>query len=159
MNDAPGQVTLRAPKEEDFEIIFAMTLDPIANEMSMVYARTREEFREQWDSRTTSPACVVRTILIAGEVVGRINSFEKEGVVNIGYLIARTHWGKGIMTSALRQFIELVEHRPLVARAAKGNIGSCRVLEKCGFLKVDEQDSPEDKRYRACTECVYQLGS
>jgi RimJ/RimL family protein N-acetyltransferase len=157
VNDATGQVALRDPREEDFEIIFAMTQDPIGNEMSKVYARSREEFREQWDVRTTSPSCVVRTITLNDEVVGRVNSFDREGVTNVGYLIARAHWGKGVMSSALRQFVQLVEHRPLLARAAKSNIGSCRVLEKCDFRKIEERDSPETPRYIACVECVYLL--
>ena len=49
------------------------------------------------------------------------------------YWIGRAHWGKGIASRALREFLELDTTRPLDAAAAADNIGSLRVLEKCGF--------------------------
>tara|TARA_R110000868_G_scaffold241497_1_gene496064 strand:+ start:39739 stop:40215 length:477 start_codon:yes stop_codon:yes gene_type:complete len=152
-----GHVELREPVDSDLDIIFPMTQDPVANQMSMVYPRSREAFEEQWNSRSGDPASVLRIILLDGEIVGRINSFTKEGETHVGYLIAQEHWGKGVMTAALTQFVGLVERRPLEARAAKSNLGSCRVLEKCGFEKIGEWDSPETERYIACVECVYRL--
>ena len=67
------------------------------------------------------------------------------------------HWGKGVMSEALRQFLELIEHRPLIARAAKSNVGSCRVLEKCGFVCVAEYDAEETEQGMACVEVRYEL--
>lgn len=156
-DDVLSAVALREPIDDDFEIIFPMTQDPAANAMSMVYPRSRAQFREQWDTRCDHPACVVRTILLGGEVVGRVNSFPKGEETHVGYLVARSHWGRGIMSEALRRFVALIEHRPLIACAAKSNIGSRRVLEKCGFVKIGEQDTPETERYMACVEVVYEL--
>ncbi|CAM5692964.1 N-acetyltransferase [Streptomyces badius] len=44
------------------------------------------------------------------------------------------HWGRGLATAALRAFLDETPTRPLHARAAADNLGSRRVLEKCGFV-------------------------
>jgi RimJ/RimL family protein N-acetyltransferase len=149
---------LREPIVSDFEPIFSIMQDPVANEMSMVNSRTREAFRTQWEQRfDDQAACVLRTIVLDGEVVGRVNSFPSGDEIHVGYRIARSHWGGGIMSEVLRRFLALVEHRPLYARAAKSNVGSWRVLEKNGFELIDEYESPETDRYRACVEVKYEL--
>ena len=152
-----GTVELREPIESDFEIIFAMRQDPVGNAMSKVYPLSRDKFEVRWNRTPVSPHEVARIILFDGVVVGKIASFVAEDAVCVGYMIAQDHWGKGIATQALRMFVDLLEHRPLIAHAAKSNIGSCRVLEKCGFVKVDERDSPETERYMACVEVIYEL--
>ena len=45
---------------------------------------------------------------------------------------------KGVATRALSAFLDDLQVRPLYARAAKDNIGSLRVLEKCGFARIGE---------------------
>jgi RimJ/RimL family protein N-acetyltransferase len=151
-------VQLREPIEGDFELVLPMFLDPASDAMAMVHPRTRADFEKQWNQRTTNPACLLRTILCDGEVVGRVNSFQVGDEVHVGYRVARSHWGRGVMGEALRQFLGLIEHRPLIARAAKSNVGSCRVLEKCGFVCVAEYDADEDDHGSACVEVRYELG-
>jgi RimJ/RimL family protein N-acetyltransferase len=55
----------------------------------------------------------------------------------IGYWLARPFWGKGIMTDAVRTFIEYafndLELLRLTAHTFEFNAGSARVLEKNGF--------------------------
>ena len=152
------KVELRQPVLDDRELIFQMSIDPIANAMSMVYPRSRIDFEERWERVQSDPSVISRTILFDSEVVGKINSFPVDGQIHVGYLIVRTHWGKGIGTRALRAFLDVVDTRPLRARIASSNIGSMRVLEKCGFVKVGERVSPEDERYMACIEFTYELG-
>lgn len=152
-----GTVELREPIDSDFETIFAMRQDPLGNAMSMVYPLPREQFEARWNSAPQSPHEVARVILHEGVVVGKVSSFAADDQVHVGYLIAREHWGKGIMSEALQQFVRLVEHRPLIAHVASSNTGSRRVLEKCGFVLIDERESPETERYMACVEAVYEL--
>ena len=54
----------------------------------------------------------------------------------MGYWLGSDYWGKGIATQALRQFLQIDTVRPLYAHVAKHNLGSRRVLEKCGFVVV-----------------------
>lgn len=150
-------VTLRDPIEADRELLFAMTQDPVANAMSMVHPLTRERFEQRWHSTSDDPSIRKKVILCDGVVVGKVSSFKVEDETHVGYLIARERWGKGIMSEALRLFLELIEHRPLKAHVASSNTASRRVLEKCGFILIDERESPETERYMACVEAVYEL--
>ena len=52
------------------------------------------------------------------------------------------HWGKGVATKAVSAFLRQVETRPLYAHVAKHNVASLRVLEKCGFRIVEEEEPP-----------------
>jgi RimJ/RimL family protein N-acetyltransferase len=54
----------------------------------------------------------------------------------VGYWLGREFWGQGIATQALALFLKEERTRPLVAHVAQHNIGSRRVLEKCGFVVV-----------------------
>jgi RimJ/RimL family protein N-acetyltransferase len=55
----------------------------------------------------------------------------------IGYWLARPFWGQGIMTDAVRAYVEYafgeLQLRRLMAHTFEFNIGSARVLEKNGF--------------------------
>jgi RimJ/RimL family protein N-acetyltransferase len=67
------------------------------------------------------------------ELVGHIISFTMEGDREITYWIDHHHWGKGIASEALRQFLAIERARPLYGRAAKDNTPSIRVMERNGF--------------------------
>jgi RimJ/RimL family protein N-acetyltransferase len=56
-----------------------------------------------------------------------------EGEREVGYWLGREYWGKGIATAALAAYLKVEQQRPLHAYVAAHNIGSRRVLEKCGF--------------------------
>jgi RimJ/RimL family protein N-acetyltransferase len=58
------------------------------------------------------------------------------GKPEVTYWIGKEYWGRGLATQALTHFLSLVTIRPLYAAAAKDNIGSLRVLQKCGFTIV-----------------------
>ena len=57
----------------------------------------------------------------------------------IGYWLGEPFWGRGIATRALAEFLQVVTERPLRAHVAMHNIGSMRVLEKCGFVRENEE--------------------
>jgi RimJ/RimL family protein N-acetyltransferase len=66
-------------------------------------------------------------------VAGYIGSFVREGLREVAYWYGREHWGKGIATAALREFLAELEERPLYARVVAVHPASRRVLEKAGF--------------------------
>ena len=55
------------------------------------------------------------------------------GEPEVSCWFGKENWGKGITTEAFAAFLDHIKRRPLNARAAKDNIASIRVLEKCGF--------------------------
>jgi RimJ/RimL family protein N-acetyltransferase len=128
-------VRLRDVTEADLPIIFEHQSDPVANEMAAFPARDKEAFTAHWITNVLNGETVVaKAVLFEDEVVGNVVSFERDGVREVGYWIGREYWGKGIATEALSQFLPFDDERPLVARVAKHNVASVRVLEKCGFV-------------------------
>lgn len=77
---------------------------------------------------------ITRTIVVGGEVVGSIGSWEADGERAVGFWVGRAHWGKGYATAALGAYLDVDPHRPMYAHVADHNVGSRRVLEKCGFV-------------------------
>jgi len=79
---------------------------------------------------------ILRTIEVDGQVAGHLVSWEMEGEREVGYWLGKEFWGKGFATQALKQYLEIVTHRPLAAHVAKHNPASRHVLEKCGFKVI-----------------------
>jgi RimJ/RimL family protein N-acetyltransferase len=101
-----------------------------------------------WAKILRDDAGVVRSVECEGLLAGNVVSWVHDGERDVGYWIGRDHWGKGIATSALMAFLGVVAERPLFAHVAMRNIGSIRVLEKCGFanlgrVTVEGEEEPE----------------
>jgi RimJ/RimL family protein N-acetyltransferase len=139
----PTTVRLRAVIASDLPVFFEQQLDPVANQMAAFPARDREAFMVHWAKIMADESNILKTILYGDQVAGNIVSWEHpdEGSEReVGYWLGREFWGKGLATRALALFLEQVTLRPLVAFVAKHNLTSIRVLEKCGFEKVDAKD-------------------
>jgi RimJ/RimL family protein N-acetyltransferase len=119
--------------ESDLPLFYAHQLDPEATHMAAFTARDHDAFMAHWRKILADDAAIVNTILVEGEVAGNVVSWEEDGVREVGYWIDKAFWGKGIATRALTLYLELVPVRPLHAHVATHNLGSIRVLEKCGF--------------------------
>ncbi len=133
-------VQLRAVMESDLPVFFEQQNDSQANQMANFPAREHEVFMAHWhDKVLNNPTGVVKTILYNDQVAGNLVCWSSENERYIGYWLGREFWGKGIATQALAQFLEHVKERPLYAHVAKHNIGSRRVLEKCGFIVHREE--------------------
>lgn len=131
-------ISLRAVEEGDLEIFFAQQADEAARQRAQFPGRARDEFMAHWRKIRGDPKCVLRTIVLDGVVTGNVVSWESYGARNIGYWLGREHWGLGIASAAVEQFLREAPDRPLFAHVAKANAASIRVLEKCGFVKVDD---------------------
>ncbi len=91
-----------------------------------------------WSRILADESVQLKAILFNGEVAGNIVCFEQLGEREVGYWLGKEYWGKGIATKALEGFLKEIKIRPLYAHVAKHNIGSRRVLEKCGFTIAGE---------------------
>ena len=131
MND---EVRLRNVEPDDLPIFYEQQLEPDATRMAAFPARDRAAFDAHWETNILgNPGAFTQTILVDGEVAGNVGSWAQEGTRLVGYWIGKEYWGKGVATRALAAFLHLVTDRPLYAHVVKHNIGSIRVLEKCGF--------------------------
>lgn len=138
----PGSVTLRGVTDSDLPIFFEQQNDPEANRLAAFPAREREAFMAHWARILANDSNVIRTILSEGQVAGNVVSFVQQDEREVGYWLGRDFWGKGIATRALAQFLEIVTVRPVYGYAAKHNLASIRVLQKCGFRIHGQQWMP-----------------
>jgi RimJ/RimL family protein N-acetyltransferase len=92
-----------------------------------------------------------------GVVVGEIGGgFVEPGVVEIGYAIVPSCWGRGYATEAVRAVVALAREAPHIGRIVAHNPvdrpASGRVLQKAGFQYVgEEQDEHEGQLLRVQT--------
>jgi RimJ/RimL family protein N-acetyltransferase len=136
----PMTSVLRDVLESDLPVFFEHQRDPEATAMADFPARDREAFDAHWERLLGDPTLTKKTIVFEGEVAGNIGSWEQDGRQLVGYWLGREFWGKGLATQALTEFVEEPAVRPLYAYVAATNIGSVRVLEKCGFVRSDEDE-------------------
>lgn len=132
-----GRITLREVTGADLPIFFAHQRDPEACRMANFPSRDRDAFMAHWAKILRDGSGVVRTVELEGAVAGNVVSWVHDEERDVGYWIGREHWGRGVATAALATFLSLIEERPLSAHVAEHNVGSIRVLEKCGFVAVD----------------------
>ena len=131
-------VQLRNALQTDLPIFYKQQLDPEAIRMAAFPMRNQDAFMEYWGKILLDDSVWIKTILFQGDIAGNIVCFEQLGEREVGYWLGKEFWGRGIATAALTQFLELMETRPLYAHVAKHNVASKRVLEKCGFSIVAE---------------------
>ena len=106
--------------------------------MAVVPARDRPAFDANWVKIRANPTGVARTIVADGVVVGMVLSWLDGDDRMVGYWIGREFWGRGYATRGLALTIAGIADRPLLASIADSNVGSQRVVEHCGFVRVAE---------------------
>lgn len=135
-----GDVLLRDVADSDLPVFFEHQRDPAANRVADFPARDREAFAAHWAKILGDENVTKKIVLFDGRVAGNVVSFERDGEREVGFWIGREYWGRGVATEALSRFLGQVEvRRPLYAGVAKRNVASVRVLEKCGFTVVGEE--------------------
>ncbi len=161
MTSLPSSVVLREVQAEDLPLFFEHQLDPEANYMAAFTAKDptdRQAFMAHWTRILGDATNTVRTILTQGQVAGSVSSYEESaGHPEVTYWLGRPYWGQGIATAALRTFLAQVTTRPMYARVAKDNLGSLRVLEKCGFTIVSEDRGFANARGQETAEWLLHL--
>ncbi len=90
---------------------------------------------EAWEAGTG--ASWVMTLKPGGELVGMID-LRIEAEANLGYVLARRFWNRGLATEAVRAVIACAFRRPDIHRVwavcEVNNTASVRVLEKSGMI-------------------------
>ncbi|WP_415954304.1 GNAT family N-acetyltransferase [Streptomyces sp. KLOTTS4A1] len=154
-----GETALRPVHPSDLPVFFRQHNDPESmRTAAFVSPRSGDWdlFEAHW-KRITSGPDVVRTVLLDGDVVGSTAVYGEPGDLQVTYWIDRAYWGRGLATAALRAVIAEVTERPLHARAAADNLGSIRVLEKCGFVRTGHERGFAHARGAEIEEVVLRL--
>lgn len=152
---------LREVADEDLPIFFEHQRDPEAVHMAAFTAKDpadRSTFLAHWQRIRNAATVIARTIIADGEVAGSVMSYEEDGRGEVTYWLGKEFWGRGLATRALAKFLaEVNPSRPLSARAAKDNVGSLRVLQKCGFLVIGEEKGFANARGEEIEELLFEL--
>lgn len=159
-NAEASGVLLRDVIEEDVAIFFHQQLDEEANRMAAFTAKDpadRTAFMAHWARILGDDTIIIKTILFKGDVAGHIACFEHFGRPSVSYWLDKVLWGQGIATKALQLFLNEVRNRPMYARAAKDNVGSLRVLDKCGFMIIGEDKGFSQARGTEVEEFILML--
>jgi RimJ/RimL family protein N-acetyltransferase len=150
---------LRDVLESDVPIFFAHQRDPEATRMALFPARDWEAFTAHWQRILANDDVTKKTILFEGAVAGNILIFDRDGKRQVGYWIGKEFWGKGLATNALAELLTEVTSRPLYAYVATSNIGSIRVLEKCGFTLSGHKTEFDEVLGEEVEEALYILNA
>lgn len=154
------EILLREIDHSDLPIFFEQQRDTEARYMAAFTSKKPndwEAFEKHWQNIMNNETVISRTILLNDIVVGQVVSFLLYDNREMSYWIGKEFWGKGIATKSLKEFLKLIDVRPLYARAAFDNYGSIRVLKKCGFLKIEESNFFANARGKEIKEYIFEL--
>jgi RimJ/RimL family protein N-acetyltransferase len=165
------RLILRPWKEEDLIPFAEMNADPAVREFfpSLLAREESDASVRKWQAVYARDGfCMFAAELAAsGEFVGAVGlqtmDFAIPGVaqpaVEIGWRLARAHWGTGLATEGARAVVrygfKTLRLNEIVAITAPANVRSRRVMEKIGMRHVPELDFdhpriPEGHALRRC---------
>jgi RimJ/RimL family protein N-acetyltransferase len=148
---------LRDVVDSDVDAFYEHQLDPEATRMALFPSRDREAFDAHWRRLLADDAATKKTIVDNGKVAGNVLCWEQDGRRLVGYWLGREFWGRGLATRALAEFVQDVPARPLHAWVASSNVGSIRVLEKCGFVVAGSRTEHDEKLGEPVEELLFEL--
>lgn len=163
-----ARLELRPLRIDDAQAVFdAYATDPVVTKyMAWRPASTLAETQAVLAARIAAAAAgkssswTIRK-LDEPQPVGMIELRVDKDVGNVGFVLARSHWGAGIVPEALAAVIEFARERLSLRRiwgiCDVANRASARVFEKCGFrdagvraaavVHPNLSESPRDVRY------------
>jgi RimJ/RimL family protein N-acetyltransferase len=141
VNPPALDVRIRAVEDADLDVFFEHQNDPEAARMAVFRSRDADAFTAHWSKIRKDPSTLQQTVVVDGDVAGNVVSWHQDGRRLVGYWIGREYWGRGVATRALALFLDRDTERPLYAHVAVQNVGSIRVVEKCGFRRVPEAET------------------
>jgi len=154
-------LALREVRDEDLPLLFEQWADPVAVQMAAFTAPDHMEwdaFERRWSRIRADETMLAKVIVLDDDdIAGTIGSWGDPGEREVTYWIGRAYWGRGIATEALRAFLAVDRSRPFHARVASDNVGSRRVLEKCGFRVVATERGVAEARSAEIEELVLRL--
>jgi RimJ/RimL family protein N-acetyltransferase len=153
-------ITIREVEPSDLETFYQHQLDPEAIRMAAFVSKDRKDkvaFDAHWKKILNSPQNTNRTIVAEGRVAGYVACYPDGEHMEVTYWLGREFWGRGLATLALHRMLDLVVERPVFARAATDNIGSIRVLQKCGFKIIGKNKGFANGRGEDTQEYILRL--
>lgn len=151
---------LRLLEKEDIAYLHPLESDPEVKEFFPDGARDHAKTKDMINRFITAYTekglpCFLLFDLDSGEFIGRAGfGLTETGEIEVGYVLHKKFWGKGFASEAVTALLEYAKKHIdvdyIIAYADTGNIGSTRVMEKCGmtFYKKDIAKGIECKFYK-----------
>ena len=153
-------IQLTKTEKDDLQVLFQFQLDQEANYLAAFTAKDQNDiiaYIEKYTKFLGDSSINMQTIKVGDEIAGSVAKYVMENDAEITYWIDRKYWGQGIATSALKEFLNLEQTRPIYGRVAFDNYGSQKVLEKCGFIKTGMDKGFANARQTEIEEYIYKL--
>jgi RimJ/RimL family protein N-acetyltransferase len=154
------ECVLREVLDDDLPALFEYWVDPEAMQMAAFTTPEHTDydaFERRWTKLRADDSVTNRAIVVDGEIAGTIGSWGGADDREVTYWIGPAFWGKGVATRALEAFLVVDRSRPIHAHVAADNVGSRRVLEKCGFRVVGTDRGFAEARAAEIEEVVLRL--
>ena len=155
-----NNITLTITEKDDLNSFFQFQLDEEANRLAAFTAKDptdKTAYIEKYSKFLFDPTIHMRTIKLDDVIIGSIAKFVLENEAGITYWIDKKFWGQGIATAALNEFLKIEKSRPIYGGTAFDNVGSQKVLEKNGFVKVGTDKGFANARQEEIEEYIYKL--
>jgi ribosomal-protein-alanine N-acetyltransferase len=151
-------ITLRKTDPADLDQLFLFQLDPEACYLAAFMPKdhtNKEAYIAKYTPFLSDPSINMFTILVNGNIAGSVSKYVMQGDAEITYWIDKQYWGQGIGTRVLTEFLKIETTRPIYGRVAFDNIGSQRVLENCGFVKIGTDRGYANARQAEIEEFIF----
>ena len=153
-------ITIRPTVVSDLDMLFQFQQDKESGYLAAFMPKDpadKSAYINKHEKLLIDPSVNNQTIILNNTIVGSIGKFVLDGHAEITYWIDRSFWGRGIATKALKEFLKIELARPIFGRVAFDNIGSQKVLEKCGFVKTGTDKGFANARQTEIEEFIYIL--
>ena len=126
---------------------------------------TTKQIMKHWLEEEGKPEThrFVISLKTTGELIGMIDVVDvQDSQAEIGYCSGRKYWGNGYMTEACKAFMQYlfdIGYQTLVIGADERNIGSNRVIEKCGFTFTHKETRDPISEFKpgSCVVNCYEI--
>ncbi|HET7003464.1 MAG TPA: GNAT family N-acetyltransferase [Puia sp.] len=155
-----NEIIFRKTELADLDSFFIFQLDQEANRLAAFTAKDptdKTAYIQKYSKFVDDPTINMQTIIVEDVIAGSIAKFVMGGEAGITYWIDKKFWGKGVATKALKHLLKIENTRPLIGRVAFDNIGSQKVMEKCGFIRIGRDQGFANARQAEIEEFIYKL--
>lgn len=166
-----NRLILRKYVKEDYKAIFEnwATDEDVTKYLTWLPHKNTDETKEilsKWIEEYKNPKTQRFAIILKEnkDLIGMIDiAYYRDNIPYIGYLLSKKYWNNGYITEALKSFINYLFNKnfdTLMIEANEKNIGSNKVIEKCGFKLAKKITMPcSDVRPEIVTKNVYVINS
>ena len=155
-----ANIAIREVESSDLETFYEHQLDPEAIRMAAFVGKDPKDkvaFDAHWEKILQSSQNITRTIVAAEQVAGHISCYPHGENIEATYWLGREFWGRGLGTQATQEYAPPCGRSADFRRAATDNIGSIKVLQKCGFKIIGKNKDFANGRGEDTEEYILRL--